>query len=216
MKLNIANPYTGKQKTLEIDSEENLRYLYDKTLSSEIEGTKLDSSLKNIKLKITGGQDKQGFAMKQGILTSRRVKILLQKGSTGCRGLQMKKGERKRKSIRGCIVSPEIRTLNLVILNDNGIQHNSEDYEKNKLTPRRASKLRKIFSINKGDDIRKFIINQRQNEIPAIKKKIKIQRFISPENLQRKRRIRKQKRDRFQEKKEKIIEYSKIYNDLPL
>lgn len=32
-------------------------------------------------LKILGGQDKQGFAMKQGVLTQDRVKLMMSKGA---------------------------------------------------------------------------------------------------------------------------------------
>ena len=33
--------------------------------------------------KITGGNDKQGFAMMQGVLTNTRVRLLLRKGAWG-------------------------------------------------------------------------------------------------------------------------------------
>ena len=35
--------------------------------------------------------------MKQGIITNNRVRLLLPKGSIGCKGLKMKEGERKKK-----------------------------------------------------------------------------------------------------------------------
>merc|ERR1719429_1033729 len=33
-------------------------------------------------MRITGGNDKQGFPMKQGVLTNGRVRLLLNKGTT--------------------------------------------------------------------------------------------------------------------------------------
>jgi hypothetical protein len=50
-----------------------------------------------------GGNDKQGFPMKQGVLTPQRVRLLLSKGQSCYR--ERRDGERKRKSVRGCIVS---------------------------------------------------------------------------------------------------------------
>ena len=108
MKLNISNPNTGVQKIIEIEDENVLRIFYDKKISSEVIGTPLGPEWNGYIFKITGGQDKQGFPMKNGIFTNKRVKLLLKKGSIGCRGFGMRKGERCRKSVRGCIVSPEI------------------------------------------------------------------------------------------------------------
>merc|ERR1719179_54592 len=65
-------------------------------------------------MRITGGNDKQGFPMKQGVLTNQRVRLLLKKGSSCYR--PRRKGERKRKSVRGCIVSSDLSLLNLVIV----------------------------------------------------------------------------------------------------
>merc|ERR1712060_537661 len=61
--------------------------------------------------KVMGGQDKQGFSMKQGVLTADRVKLMMAKGDQGCRGYGMRKGERYRKSCRGCIISHQIAML---------------------------------------------------------------------------------------------------------
>merc|ERR1719402_1989674 len=43
---------------------------------------------------ITGGNDKQGFPMKQGVLTNGRVRLLLKKGTSCYR--PRREGERKR------------------------------------------------------------------------------------------------------------------------
>ncbi|GAB4817337.1 hypothetical protein N2152v2_004383 [Parachlorella kessleri] len=66
--------------------------------------------------KIKGGQDKQGFPMKQGVLTSGRVRVLMSPGDQCFRGYGRRNGERRRKSVRGCIVSPDLSVLNLVIV----------------------------------------------------------------------------------------------------
>ena len=65
-------------------------------------------------VRISGGNDKQGFPMKQGVLTHGRVQLLLYKGHSCYR--PRRTGERKRKSVRGCIVDANLSVLNLVIV----------------------------------------------------------------------------------------------------
>jgi small subunit ribosomal protein S6e len=48
-------------------------------MGSDVDGEVLAPEFKGYTLRITGGNDKQGFAMKQGILVNARVKILLKK-----------------------------------------------------------------------------------------------------------------------------------------
>ena len=79
MKLNISNPSTGIQKIIEIEDENVLRIFYDKKISSEVIGTPLGPEWNGYIFKITGGQDKQGFPMKNGIFTNKRVKLLLKR-----------------------------------------------------------------------------------------------------------------------------------------
>lgn len=52
--------------------------------------------------------------MKQGVLTNGRVRLLLSKGHSCYR--PRRTGERKRKSVRGCIVDANLSVLNLVIV----------------------------------------------------------------------------------------------------
>jgi small subunit ribosomal protein S6e len=52
--------------------------------------------------------------MKQGIFTNSRIKLLLAPGTSGYRAKRT--GERKRKSIRGCIVGPDIKALQVTIV----------------------------------------------------------------------------------------------------
>jgi ribosomal protein S6E (S10) len=66
--------------------------------------------------KIMGGQDKEGFPMKQGVLTNGRVRLLMHRGDPCFRGYGRRNGERRRKSVRGCIVSQDLATMNLVIV----------------------------------------------------------------------------------------------------
>jgi small subunit ribosomal protein S6e len=83
MKLNISYPPTAAQKCIEIDDELKLRTFYDKRISQEVEGDALGDQFKGYIFKITGGNDKQGFPMKQGVLVNHRVRLLLAKGWNG-------------------------------------------------------------------------------------------------------------------------------------
>lgn len=57
------------------------RSFYDKRLSAEVDGEDVGDEFAGYILKILGGQDKQGFAMKQGVLTQDRVKLMMSKGA---------------------------------------------------------------------------------------------------------------------------------------
>ena len=43
------------------------RHFYDKRMGTEVDGEVLGEEFKGYLFKITGGNDKQGFAMKQGV-----------------------------------------------------------------------------------------------------------------------------------------------------
>jgi small subunit ribosomal protein S6e len=194
MKLNLANPATGAQKLVEVDDEKRLRAFYDKRLAQEVDGEHIGDEFKGYVFKIMGGQDKQGFAMKQGVITPSRVRLLMHKGEAGCRGYAMRSGERKRKSVRGCIISHQIAVLNLTIVKngDAAVPGLTDKTIPRRLGPKRANKLRALFALSKEDDVRKYVIRR---EVAAKKeggkprsKAAKIQRLITPVTIQRKRR----------------------------
>ncbi|XVE91866.1 hypothetical protein REPUB_Repub01dG0048200 [Reevesia pubescens] len=65
-----------------------------------------------------GGCDRQGFPMKQGVITPGRVCLLLHRGTSCFCGYGKRKGERRRKSVCGCIVSQDLSVQNLVIVKE--------------------------------------------------------------------------------------------------
>ena len=74
-------------------------------------GQETDASILGLqgKIKITGGSDKSGVAMRGDVAGVPRKRVLLSKGV----GLQdVKKGLRKRKLVRGNIISEEIYQIN--------------------------------------------------------------------------------------------------------
>lgn len=222
MKLTIAYPKTGCQKSVEIEDEKKVRAFYDKRLGQEVVGDSIGEEYQGYVFKIVGGCDKQGFPMMQGVLDKKRVRLLLDK-SSGCYHPELK-GERRRKSVRGCIVSPDLSVLNLIIVKqgDADIDGVTNDYKAKRLGPKRASKIRKLFDLNKKDDVRRFVVRRtiikqkptEEGEPEAPKKRTTkaphIQRLVTPERLQRKRRIISHKKQALAKAKADAAEYKKI------
>merc|ERR1711981_39547 len=198
MKLNIACPETGCQKCLEIEDDRILRNFYDKRVSQEIAGDILGAEFEGYRFRISGGNDKQGFPMLQGVLTDERVRLLLVKGSKCYR--QRRTGERKRKSVRGCIVNQDLSVLNLVVVKRGagdvpGLTDASKDL---RLGPKRANKIRKLWGMDKDDDVRKGVVRRKITTKGGkeYSKAPKIQRLVTPQVIQRKRHLKALKKQR--------------------
>merc|ERR1712079_770070 len=164
MKINLSFPATGCQKLLEIADELKVRPFYEKRMGQEIEADTLGDEFKGYVVRITGGNDKQGFPMKQGVLTNGRVRLLLNKGHTCYR--PRRDGERKRKSVRGCIVDGNLAVINLAIVKkgEGEIPGLTDNTIPRRLGPKRASKIRKLFNLAKEDDVCQYAIKRRRGE----------------------------------------------------
>ena len=55
------------------------RHFFDKRMGQEVAGEVLGEEYKGYIFRITGGNDKQGFPMKQGVLVNGRIKLLMKK-----------------------------------------------------------------------------------------------------------------------------------------
>lgn len=197
--LNVSFPATGCQKLFDIDDEKKVRMFYDKRMGQEVEVDSLGEEWKGYVLRISGGNDKQGFPMKQGVLTNGRVRLLLSAGHSCYR--PRRTGERKRKSVRGCIVDANLSVLSLVIVEkgEKEIPGLTDTTVPRRLGPKRANKIRKLFNLSKEDDVRQFVVRRpmpvKEGKKPRSKAP-KIQRLITPQLLQRKRRRLAKKRQR--------------------
>ncbi|EJT71964.1 40S ribosomal protein S6-B [Gaeumannomyces tritici R3-111a-1] len=214
MKLNISNPGTGAQKLIEVEDERKLRVFMEKRMGAEVSAEALGDEWKGYIFKITGGNDKQGFPMKQGVLLPNRVRLLLADGHSCYRARRT--GERKRKSVRGCIVGMDLSVLALSIAKrgEQDIPGLTDVVHPKRLGPKRATKIRKFFDLSKEDDVRKYVIRREVQPKGEGKKPYtkapKIQRLVTPQRLQHKRHRIALKKRQSEKVKDAANEYAQI------
>lgn len=56
--------------------EHKLRIFYEKRMGAEVEADQLGDEWKGYVLRVAGGNDKQGFPMKQGVLTNSKFIVI--------------------------------------------------------------------------------------------------------------------------------------------
>merc|ERR1719326_1994268 len=114
--------------------------------------------------------------MKQGVLSSNRVRLLFKKGMSCFR--ERRSGCRKRKSVRGCIVGSDLAVMSLVIAKkgEEDIEGLTTEQRPRRLGPKRAANIRKLFNLEKKDDVRKFVVRR---EAGKKKKAPKIERLVT-------------------------------------
>ncbi|KAK9495564.1 ribosomal protein S6e-domain-containing protein [Lipomyces doorenjongii] len=211
MKLNISYPANGTQKLIEIDEERRTHIFMEKRIGQEVEGDSVGDEFKGYIFKITGGNDKQGFPMKQGVMHPSRVRLLLSKGHSCYR--PRRTGERKRKSVRGCIVANDLAVLSLAIVKqgESDIVGLTDVEHPKRLGPKRASKIRKFWGLTKEDDVRKYVVRRTvEKNGKTFTKAPKIQRLVTPQTLQRKRRRTALKIRKAEAQKEAAAEYAQL------
>jgi len=197
------------KKKIEIDDEHKLQFLWDKRLAEEVQGENLGDEFKGYVFKIMGGNDKEGFPMRQGVLVNKRVRLLLRRGMPCYKA--KRKGERRRKSVRGCIIATDIAVLSLIIVK-NGEQPlpGLTDVQiPRRLGPKRVDKIRKMFNLTKEDDPRDYIVRRKVKTKTGnhIIKKPKIQRLVTPAVLHRRKNEKKQVKLRKERSKQNRANY---------
>lgn len=165
-------------------------------------------------MRITGGNDKQGFTMKQGVLINGRVKILMRGRVSLYR--PRRSGERKRKSCRGCIIGSDISVIALRILvkGDGEIEGLTDAERPRRLGPKRAAHIRKAFVLRKTDDVRKYIVRRpreaRKSDGKVFYKATNIQRLITEKRVRRKVVNKNARVNAWKASKEAHVAYEKL------
>ena len=152
MKINIAYPQNGSQKSWQFDDEKQWSRLIDRRLGQEVDGELLGPDFKGCVLRITGGSDKDGFAMKQGVMTKGKLKLFLRPGASGY--FARREGTGKRKTVRGCVVGLDLAAINLVLVQkgEQEVAGLTDVTVPRRLGPKRANKIRKLFNLPKHSD----------------------------------------------------------------
>jgi small subunit ribosomal protein S6e len=208
-----------------------MSHLIDQKIGNEFDGEIISDSFAGYVFKITGGIDKDGFAMKNGVLTQERRKLLLYKGSQGIRFKKgyNRTGSRVRKAVRGCIISADIGMVNIKIVKAGekpipGL--NDGEAIPRRLGPKTANNILKELGLldvyrkkKQNAEERKTLrymitkfVNKREvttaNKKTYIKRP-KVQRLITPLRLRRKKLIKKAKKEAV----EATAQQKKIYEE---
>lgn len=204
MKINIAYPTNASQKSVEIKTKDEQR-LYGRKINDQFDGGVIIPELAGSIVQIVGGNDYQGVPMTAAQATTKRIKLLLSKGDVGyrCR----RNGVRRRKTVRGSVVSNEILVLNVILVKpaeDKTIEGLTDVIREKTHLPRRDKKLRMMFGVPEGEDTLSFIQKMiKDNDPNATMPNIKITGVISEE---RKQKIAKRKVERETKKKALLAE----------
>lgn len=109
-KLVISDPKSGRAKQITIGDPESYALIGLK-IGDEIDGSSI--GLPGLRLKITGGSDKAGFPMIPYLPGGRKYRILLS-GPPGFRPKE--KGLRRRKMVRGNVITEDIVQVNMIVV----------------------------------------------------------------------------------------------------
>ena len=98
--------------------------------------------------------------MLQGVLCNKRIGLLLRKCHKNFN--PKRKGHKKRKNVRGCIVGPDIKMLHLIIVKKgiSDLPGITDDSEPRRLGPKRANKIRRLYGAERGADVTKLVIRR--------------------------------------------------------
>ena len=114
-KLNISGgntgPGKGLSKLIEID-EKKSRLFETKKIGESINGGLI--GFPNYEFEITGGSDSSGFPMRKDVHGPVKKRILVSKRGIGYK--PVRKGEKRRKMVRGNEISFDMTLINLKVL----------------------------------------------------------------------------------------------------
>jgi small subunit ribosomal protein S6e len=108
-KIIVSDPETGTSKIVELE-ESRAAPLIGRKIGESVDGAVVD--LPAHKLRITGGSDRDGVPMRPNVHGGVRRKVVL---SGGVGFNPQDKGERRRKTVRGNVITDEIVQINTKI-----------------------------------------------------------------------------------------------------
>jgi small subunit ribosomal protein S6e len=108
-KIVISDPETGRSRVVDLEGSRAVP-LIGRRLGETIDGSVMGQG--GHKLRVTGGCDKDGFPMRPDIHGGVRTSTIL---SGGVGFHPKRKGERRRKTIRGNVITEEIAQINVTI-----------------------------------------------------------------------------------------------------
>jgi len=109
-KVVISDPETGKSDVVELE-EARAVPLIGRKIGDVLDGVAV--GLAGHKVLITGGTDSSGFPMRPDLHGGVKARVLLS-GGVGYRAKE--KGKRRRKTIRGNIITEDIAQINMKII----------------------------------------------------------------------------------------------------
>ena len=109
-KVILSDPQAGTSRVVELE-EARATPLIGRRLGEVVDGTVV--GLSGHKVQITGGSDKDGFPMRQDVHGGVRREVVL---SWGIGFNPQTKGGRRRKTVRGNVITDEIVQVNMKIL----------------------------------------------------------------------------------------------------
>jgi len=193
-------------------------------MGQEIDGEVMGDDFKGYVFRITGGNDKQGFTMKQGIMVNGRSRMLFKKRATLFK--PRRAGVRKRRSVRGCICGPDLAVIALRVVKkgDKEIEGVTTVDRPNRLGKKRANRIRANFALDKEkDDVREYVIYRKiekkctengkeggEEKDRVYYKAPKIQRLITEKKVRRKKLIKRDRSNRYKTSKENKQKYEKL------
>ena len=105
-RVNVSDPRTGRTKPVHLKPEQFTPFIGMK-IGDVIDGSVV--GMPGYKLQITGGTDRDGFPMRPDVHGGARVRVLLSKGP----GFHPREqGERRRKTVRGNVITDDIVQVN--------------------------------------------------------------------------------------------------------
>uniref|UniRef100_A0A2I3HIP6 Small ribosomal subunit protein eS6 n=1 Tax=Nomascus leucogenys TaxID=61853 RepID=A0A2I3HIP6_NOMLE len=170
-------------------------------MATEVAADTLGEEWKGYVVRIRGGNNKQGFPMKQGVLTHGHVRLLLSEVHSSYR--PRRTGERKK------IMDANLSVLNLVIKDIPGL---TDTMVPRRLGPKRSSRIHKLSSLSEEGDVCQYVVRKPSNKggkKPRTKAP-KIQRLVTPHFLQHNGQHIALKKPCTKKNKEEAAEYAKL------